>query len=258
MTQVSPPPAAALPTLTSLTSDLYAWSYRVIQSRAFGRRLPWSSLVPLADCLNHSNTSARYSLTNATHLDSFTFEPSYSNVFTLTLASSTPSHSEIYNSYGRLSNRSLLLDYGFCTLNNEWEYIPLPLRLKTYCQESVTPSGVAQSSVKKALRRLGLNSSYAFRLSWNNWEEGLLFFSCVFFTAEECEAAVTKGEGYEPAVKKEAVESYMRLIFAASAGEPPEVADSERTRISKDYVETRASILESARLKCLKVLDDAV
>lgn len=30
------------------------------QARAFGRRLPWTALVPFADCLNHSNVQTKY------------------------------------------------------------------------------------------------------------------------------------------------------------------------------------------------------
>jgi len=30
------------------------------QARAFGRRLPWTALVPFADCLNHANVATKY------------------------------------------------------------------------------------------------------------------------------------------------------------------------------------------------------
>jgi hypothetical protein len=31
-----------------------------IQARAFGRRLPWTALVPFADTLNHGNYQTKY------------------------------------------------------------------------------------------------------------------------------------------------------------------------------------------------------
>lgn len=38
-----------------------SFSYNCAQARAFGRRLPWTALVPFADCLNHGNLQTKYS-----------------------------------------------------------------------------------------------------------------------------------------------------------------------------------------------------
>ena len=54
--------------LVDFTCSLYVWSWHVLQARAFGRRLPWSSLVPLADCLNHANLPVRYALDSIDYL----------------------------------------------------------------------------------------------------------------------------------------------------------------------------------------------
>lgn len=40
-----------------VSKDLYMWALGFVQSRAFGWGLPCTMLVPLADCLNHSNAS---------------------------------------------------------------------------------------------------------------------------------------------------------------------------------------------------------
>jgi hypothetical protein len=40
--------------------ELYRFAWGTIRARAFGRRLPWSALVPLADCLNHGNVPTKY------------------------------------------------------------------------------------------------------------------------------------------------------------------------------------------------------
>jgi hypothetical protein len=48
--------------LDGISAKLFVWSYHIIQARAFGRRLPWTSLVPLADCFNHANLPVRYAL----------------------------------------------------------------------------------------------------------------------------------------------------------------------------------------------------
>lgn len=40
--------------------ESFAFAFNCIQARAFGRRLPWTALVPFADCLNHSNVQTKY------------------------------------------------------------------------------------------------------------------------------------------------------------------------------------------------------
>ena len=40
-----------------VSKDLYLWALGFVQSRAFGWGLPCAMLVPLADCLNHSNST---------------------------------------------------------------------------------------------------------------------------------------------------------------------------------------------------------
>ena len=42
------------------TFEVFRWAWMTIQARAFGRRLPWTALVPFADTLNHGNYQTKY------------------------------------------------------------------------------------------------------------------------------------------------------------------------------------------------------
>ncbi len=91
-----------------------------IQARAFGRRLPWSAMVPFADCLNHNNVQTKYDY----NIDSngyFRLFPTGTNNYKAGM--------EVYNSYGRRHNENLLLDYGFAMLDNEWDHVSITLKL---------------------------------------------------------------------------------------------------------------------------------
>ena len=45
---------------TNFSYGLYKFAWHVVMSRAFGKRLPFSALVPFADCLNHNNLATKY------------------------------------------------------------------------------------------------------------------------------------------------------------------------------------------------------
>jgi len=108
-----------------ISPDVYSWqlfkkSWGTIQARAFGRRLPWTSLVPFADCLNHANVQTKYDFNlNANNL--FRLYPSGSNMY--------HAGSEVFNSYGRRTNENLLMEYGFAILHNEWDTVALTVHL---------------------------------------------------------------------------------------------------------------------------------
>ena len=87
------------------TFELFDWSWRHIQARAFGRRLPCASLVPLADMLNHANVATMYSV----YSDTFMLYPSGENFY--------EAGKEAFNSYGRRPNSNLLLEYGFAMVS---------------------------------------------------------------------------------------------------------------------------------------------
>jgi hypothetical protein len=96
------------------TLDLFLFAYNSVVARAFGRRLPWSAMVPFADCLNHSNVQNKYDY-NVGENGTFRMFPTDNNKYLM--------GSEVFNSYGRRNNITLLLDYGFALLENEWDEV---------------------------------------------------------------------------------------------------------------------------------------
>lgn len=100
--------------LESFTFALFKHAWLVIQARAFGRRLPWTALVPFADCLNHGNYQTKYDY-NIENNDIFRLFPTGGNSYR--------AGCEAFNSYGRRANDNLLIDYGFAMLGNEWEEV---------------------------------------------------------------------------------------------------------------------------------------
>jgi hypothetical protein len=103
-------------TLEEYTLERFTFAWNTVQSRAFGRRLPWTALVPFADCLNHTNVQTKYDY-NVGGNGVFRLFPSGSNSYAR--------GAEVFNSYGRRPNDNLLLDYGFAMLDNEWDEVVL-------------------------------------------------------------------------------------------------------------------------------------
>lgn len=98
--------------LEEFTYERFKFSFNSVQARAFGRRLPWTAMVPFADCLNHTNVQTKYD-----------FDVDSNGVFRLfpTGDNHYPRGAEVFNSYGRRPNENLLMDYGFAIFNNEWD-----------------------------------------------------------------------------------------------------------------------------------------
>ena len=99
---------------------MFKFAYNTIQARAFGRRLPWTALVPFADCLNHSNVQTKYDY----HIDKngmFRLYPTGENHYIQGY--------EVFNSYGKRANDNLLMDYGFAMMGNEWDEVEYSLCL---------------------------------------------------------------------------------------------------------------------------------
>ena len=98
------------------TFELFSWAWAIIQSRSFGRRLPYTALVPFADCLNHGNVNMTYDYDHTR------------GVFTMTCGQALGKGAQVLNSYGRKSNTELLMDYGFVLgPENEWNVLDLAL-----------------------------------------------------------------------------------------------------------------------------------
>jgi hypothetical protein len=96
------------------TYELFKHCWYAILARAFGRRLPWSAMVPFADCLNHSNVQTKYDY-DVDQNGMFRMFPTGRNRYAKGV--------EVFNSYGRRKNDNLLMEYGFALLENHWEEV---------------------------------------------------------------------------------------------------------------------------------------
>lgn len=96
------------------TYERFKFSFNSVQARAFGRRIPWTAMVPFADCLNHSNVQTKYDY-NIDNNQMFRLFPTGGNLY--------GKGYEVFNSYGRRPNENLLMDYGFAILDNEWDEV---------------------------------------------------------------------------------------------------------------------------------------
>ena len=109
--------------LEEFTYERFKFAWNSVQARAFGRRLPWTALVPFADCLNHSNVQTKYDY-NMQGNGMFRLYPTGDNHYA--------KGAEVFNSYGRRPNENLLMDYGFSMLDNEWDDVSLHHSRFTY------------------------------------------------------------------------------------------------------------------------------
>jgi len=188
--------------------DLYRWSYQVIQARAFGRRIPWSALVPLADCLNHGNFNVRYRLDIRQERDvagmdgrcmnrnsrgdqvdvptgsNFVIFPSGGNRY--------KKGGEVFNSYGRRGNDYLMLDYGFCLEDNEHETVDFKVELAEIIERVNAGSGgnnieaEVWSMKRNLLLQHGYNSRRTIHLKIDSpSEDGMVFFRVACMEKEE-------------------------------------------------------------------------
>ena len=104
--------------LQEFTFTRFCLAWNTIQARAFGRRLPWTALVPFADCLNHANVQTKYDY-NIDSNGMFRLFPTGQNAYF--------QGEEVFNSYGRRNNENLLLEYGFAMMDNEWDEVEIAL-----------------------------------------------------------------------------------------------------------------------------------
>ena len=82
--------------------------------------MPWTALVPFADCLNHANKQTKYDYDEDNN-GTFRLFPTGDNKYGV--------HEEVFNSYGRRPNSKVLLDYGFAMQCNEWDTVELILEI---------------------------------------------------------------------------------------------------------------------------------
>eukprot|EP01041_Mallomonas_annulata_P009408 gene9408-19522_t len=123
--------------LEEFTLERYKFAWYCIQSRAFGRRLPWTALVPMADCLNHSNVPTKYDY-NKNGNGLFRLFPSNTNRYS--------KGTEVFNSYGRRGNDNLLMEYGFALLDNEWDEVAIDITHITTTKVSCDHNNISNSN----------------------------------------------------------------------------------------------------------------
>lgn len=144
-----------LPNLITSREE-FSWSLFIVESRAFGRRLPHLALVPLADALNHNNVRVKYGIVRAG-------EEGHEEVFAMWYTGGDGLLGEAFNSYGRLSNEDLILHYGFAlSEENEWDMVLANFSVRRTDRDSL-------ASMKRHLtRRCGLGDPFytAFRHSY--------------------------------------------------------------------------------------------
>lgn len=137
--------------------ESFLFCYYTITARAFGRRLPWTALVPFADCLNHANKQTKYD-----------FDIDNNGVFRLfpTGHNHYPIGGEVFNSYGRRSNDNLLMDYGFAMLCNEWQEVEVIMELLLEgTDEEVSYVMENASEKQRVLARLHLSRYQTVKMS---------------------------------------------------------------------------------------------
>ena len=127
------------------TLHRFTFAWMSIQARAFGRRLPWSALVPFADCLNHTNVATKYDF-DVEGTGIFRLMPTGTNCY--------PKGSEVFNSYGRRNNRFLLMEYGFALENNEWDTCNVTVALEEMRGGGQSTSGKGRVAPLSSLRGL--------------------------------------------------------------------------------------------------------
>jgi hypothetical protein len=153
--------------LDKFSFENFKFSWFSIMARAFGKRLPWTALVPFADCLNHNNLQTKYDY-DVNDNGLFRLFPSGSNFYS--------KGSEVFNSYGRRANDNLLLDYGFAMLDNEWDTFEIMLTL---------PAQSPSHDLKKdILSALGYSTSLPVALNRKNFPLYALAFLRVVVMTE--------------------------------------------------------------------------
>jgi len=181
--------ASIMGVLSQIGLPLYTWAWHIIQARAFGRRLPWSALVPMADCLNHANVCVRYALSSVEGGGKVgaaygsTMDPPVGGFFTLFPSADNTygSGCEAFNSYGRRTNDHLMLDYGFCLEDNEWERVP--------CRVSISSADDDYKLRKRGLAENGYGSVRTLKLAREGFcSYGIIFFRVANMTKEELES----------------------------------------------------------------------
>ncbi|EQC39050.1 hypothetical protein SDRG_03258 [Saprolegnia diclina VS20] len=154
---------------TSFSFETFRFAWQTIQARTFGRCLPWSSLVPFADMLNHNNHATMYAYENKT------FEWHSSVGY--------KRGDQVFNRYGRRPNHQLLLHYGFALRENAVDYIDMDFHLA-----ASYPSALSKTERRAVLSKAHLMPFKTnFRLTHDTSVASLLPYFCCHFLTAYCE-----------------------------------------------------------------------
>lgn len=201
---------------------LFAWF--CIQARAFGRRLPWTAMVPFADCLNHSNVQTKYDYDIGSN-GVFRMYPTGSNSYV--------KGSEVFNSYGRRPNDNLLLDYGFSMKFNMWDSVEIPLHLDRSSNGYSWKSRLLLSMGKQTMTH-----AFIERLSFPF--DALLFLRVITFSDADGEEVEMRIDELRDS-KQQQSQNKAAVSFAETST-PPRDRDRSRQRVHLTFDDVTRSL----------------
>ena len=218
--------------LELFTYENFLFAWYSVQARAFGKRLPWTAMVPFADCLNHSNLQTKYDY-DVGNNGLFRLYPSGSNHY--------PRGSEVFNSYGRRHNENLLMDYGFAMLDNQWEVVDVTLSLERDEENYTTKRGLLFSL-------LGLHHYSVLSLQRGAFPlEALAFMRIVHATATEVEELEAFGSPIPKPGQWRQETSFLKIARNVGGEEEAEAVAQEHEQVT-----SRRAVFSAAHVLSLR------
>ncbi len=222
---------------SGVSEAVFNFSWHLIQSRAFGRRLPWTALVPLADCFNHANLPVRYALSNLPGhgkvggANGYTLDPPLESTFSL-YPSGNNSYklgAEVFNSYGRRNNDHLLLDYGFSILPNEHDRFHLRVTLPRGDSEDPEQARLFAAR-RNVLSDLGYGAVKTLRIQYDKLAlDGILFFRVANLEHEIVESRPDASRPLNVETEIRAIAGFTALLAQRLSSHPTTLEQDEDT-----------------------------
>ncbi|GBG30755.1 Histone-lysine N-methyltransferase setd3 [Hondaea fermentalgiana] len=256
-----------------LTPALYRWAFWNVESRTFLDRRSVDSalpvLIPFADMLNHHPTRA----------DAAEFEP---DSFLMVADRDLGPGDMLYNSYGRRTNRELLLTYGFVLSDNPWEHTSIPLPWA-----ALSPQRIKDEFLRAKVSVISQypDSEFAYLYLRAGVDERLLAFFRVWCTKDMRELQALRAAALEPIsldLERRALENFLGRLGGLQQGSssmsesggfvprqppipPPPVsvethadravpAKSTRLHMARNFADTRQRIISTHKIALEKRL----
>ncbi|OQS01938.1 hypothetical protein THRCLA_21558 [Thraustotheca clavata] len=217
----------------------FRFAWQTVQARTFGRRLPWTALVPLADMLNHANHATVYEYKDGQ------FQWHSSVMY--------EKGQQVFNSYGRRPNHQLLLDYGFALDNNPWDYMDVDLLLETFWSSLLSISERRNLLLKAHLTP----SKTKFRLTLEYNVETMVPYCRCYFLKEYLDTI----DILEP-IKDVAVETQvwkaLHDVFSALLQTDPTTLDTDEAMLKKEDLPDRLRTALTFRINRKRILSNAM